>query len=93
MAERGGAGKSPTAWRPATTGAVPEPPPVLHVTPHVWPAGDPMHRVHLDRHAAEAFNPGHQGNARFSPIADAAGTPIPTLYGGSSFDCAAMDQS
>jgi hypothetical protein len=50
-----------------------------------------LHRVHLDVYAAEAFNPGIKGNARFSPIVNATGKPIPTLYGGTSFNCAAME--
>ena len=50
-----------------------------------------MHRVHLDVYAAEAFNPGVKGNARFSPIVNAAGKPIATLYGGTSFNCATME--
>ncbi len=68
-----------------------EPPATLHVTPFVWPAGRPIHRIHLTRFAAAAFNPGVRGNARFSPISNAHGHPIPTLYGGSDFDCAAME--
>lgn len=70
---------------------VPDPPAVLHITPATWKAGNALHRVHLDVHAAEAFNPGSKGNARFSPIVNAAGKPIPTLYGGTSFNCAAME--
>jgi hypothetical protein len=31
------------------------------------------------------------GDARFSPIQDNKGKPIPTLYGGSTFECAAME--
>ena len=71
--------------------AVPDPPAVLHITPVTWKAGTALHRVHLDVYAAEAFNPGIKGNARFSPIVTAAGKPIPTLYGGTSFNCAAME--
>ena len=70
---------------------VPAPPAVLHITPATWKAGDALHRVHLDVYAAEVFNPGIKGNARFSPIVNAAGKPIPTLYGGTSFNCAAME--
>ena len=70
---------------------VPDPPAVLRITPATWKAGAALHRVHLDVYAAEAFNPGVKGNARFSPIVTAAGRPIPTLYGGTSFDCAAME--
>ena len=70
---------------------VPDPPAVLHITPATWKARTALHRVHLDVYAAEAFNPGIKGNARFSPVVKAAGKPIPTLYGGSSFECAAME--
>ena len=41
-----------------------------------------LHRVHLHRYRADQFNPGVSGNARFSPIQDEHGQPIPTLYGG-----------
>jgi hypothetical protein len=64
---------------------------VLHITAATWKAGQALHRVHLDTYKANAFNPGTRGNARFSPIVNAAGKPIPTLYGGSSFECAAME--
>ena len=70
---------------------VPDPPAVLHVTPATWKAGNALHRVHLDVYAAQAFSPGIKGNARFSPIVDAAGKPIPTLYGGTSFNGAAIE--
>jgi hypothetical protein len=71
--------------------AVPTPPAPLHVSPTTWPQGWPIHRVHLARYAADGFNPGRKGDARFSPIVDASGAVIPTLYGGSTFDCAAME--
>lgn len=67
------------------------PPSTLHVTFTRWPAGVPLHRVHHSDYGAVQFNPGIKGNARFSPIANAAGDPIPTLYGGASFACAAME--
>jgi len=68
-----------------------DPPAALHVTPFLWPAGRPIHRIHLQTFAPADFNPGGKGNARFSPIASAQGRPIPTLYGGSDFECAAME--
>ncbi len=83
---RAGASKS----KAVSAGTVPDPPAVLHITTGTWKAGVALHRVHLDVHAAEAFNPGIKGNARFSPIVSAAGKPIPTLYGGTSFNGAAM---
>ncbi len=74
-----------------TAAIIPDPPAELHVTPFTWPAGRPIHRIHLDRYAANAFNPGVHGNARFSPITNAKGRPIRTLYGGIDFECAAME--
>lgn len=71
--------------------AVPAPPASLHVSPTTWPQGRPIHRIHLVRYAVDGFNPGRNGNARFSPIVDAFGAAIPTLYGGSTFECAAME--
>jgi hypothetical protein len=57
----------------------------------IWERGRDIHRIHLDDYAADEFNPGLRGNARFSPIKDASGSPIPTLYGGTTFECAAME--
>jgi RES domain len=45
-----------------------------------WGSGRTMHRVHDAAYAANLFNPGTAGNARFSPIRDEAGLVIPTLY-------------
>ncbi len=64
---------------------------MLQISTALWPAGAALHRVHLAVFRVDAFNPGIKGNARFSPIRDAAGQTIPTLYGGTSFDCAAME--
>jgi hypothetical protein len=95
MAEPAGAGRPRRAGasksKAASASTVPDPPAVLHVTTATWKAGVALHRIHLDVYAAEAFNPGVKGNARFSPIVNAAGKPIPTLYGGTSFNCAAME--
>ena len=56
-----------------------------------WPKGQVIHRIHLDIYHAAQFNPGARGNARFSPITNASGLSIPTLYGGVTFECAAME--
>ena len=69
----------------------PQPPATLQLSTLTWAAGTPIHRVHLDCYGADQFNPGIRGNARFTPIHDEHGQPIPTLYGGTSFDCAAME--
>jgi hypothetical protein len=37
------------------------------------------------------FNPSPAGNARFSPLVNAAGAVIPTLYAGTTLDCALME--
>jgi len=57
-------------------GTVPDPPAVLHITTATWEAGVALHRVHLDVYAAEAFNPGVKGNAKFSPIVNAPRTTL-----------------
>jgi len=53
--------------------------------------GKVLHRAHPDRYRADQFNPGVQGNARFSPIKNDQDQPIPTLYGGTTIDCALME--
>jgi hypothetical protein len=81
----------PKAAAPASL--VPAPPAELKKLVRIlaWPKDRLLHRIHLNKYGAAAFNPGAAGNARFSPILDASGTSIPTLYGGTSFDCAAME--
>jgi hypothetical protein len=56
-----------------------------------WPKDRVIHRIHLKIYGSSEFNPGPKGNARFSPIKAADGASIPTLYGGTTFDCAAME--
>ncbi|QQO18352.1 RES family NAD+ phosphorylase [Bradyrhizobium diazoefficiens] len=56
-----------------------------------WPKGQVIHRIHPKAHGSSQFNPGPHGNARFSPIKASSGANIPTLYGGTAFDCAAME--
>ena len=70
---------------------VPDPPDKLHITPITWPAGRPLHRVHAVRFKASEFNASGMGNARFSPIDDAHGRIVPTLYGGNTLHCALME--
>ena len=70
---------------------VPLPPHRLQVTLMTLAQGVVLHRVHLHRYRADQFNPGVSGNARFSPIQDEHGQPIPTLYGGTTMACALME--
>lgn len=89
--------KRPAAQPPAdarpvkAAGATPPPPERLHLSIVTLPKGQVLHRVHLVRHEAAQFNPGIQGNARFSPIRDHGDQPVPTLYAGTTFDCALME--
>jgi hypothetical protein len=73
-------------------GRTPKPPADLNITTISWPPlKTEIHRVHADRYAGDAFNDRGLGNARFSPIRDATGKIIPTMYGGTTFECAAME--
>lgn len=73
------------------TSVTPAPPDSLHVSTLTWTAGTSFHRIHREQYSAAHFNPGVYGNARFSPIQATGGNPIPTLYGGETFECAAME--
>jgi hypothetical protein len=75
----------------STAALTPPPPVTLHITPWLLAKQQVLHRVHLDQFQANEFNPGKQGNARFSPIRDAQGSPIPTIYAAMTFDAAAME--
>jgi hypothetical protein len=55
------------------------------------PLGTRLHRIHSAEYGPGEFNPGTFGNARFSPIQTVDGDPIPTMYAGENFDCAAME--
>ncbi|MGY6255119.1 RES family NAD+ phosphorylase [Paraburkholderia caledonica] len=71
--------------------ATPEPPGNLQVS-FTELAGDTvLHRVHQSQYRADQFNPGVRGNARFSPIQNDQGRPIPTLYAGTNLPCALME--
>jgi hypothetical protein len=83
------ASASPPAGGDGT--ATPPPPAALHITPWTLPAKQVLHRVHQDLYNADQFNPGLKGNARFSPISDAKGDSISTLYAAATFDAAAME--
>lgn len=64
---------------------------LLKTTTYSLKKGTLLHRVHQEQYAADQFNPGQRGNARFSPIQDAEGEPIPTMYAGVTKDCAMME--
>lgn len=63
----------------------------LDATIVLWGKGQEFHRVHDAVYEGNEFNPSRKGNARFSPIRDSDGKIIPTLYAGTSLDCALME--
>lgn len=69
---------------------VPAPPAQININTVTWGTDQVMHRIHEDKYEADAFNPG-KGWARFSPIKDGDGKQIPTLYAGTTFECAVME--
>ncbi|UEC01669.1 RES family NAD+ phosphorylase [Burkholderia vietnamiensis] len=86
-----GSGEAGDARPASTPDSTPAPPATLHVTPWTLSSEQVLHRVHSDQYRADEFNPGKKGNARFSPIHDAEGKPIPTIYAAATFDAAAME--
>ncbi|HFT7392180.1 TPA: RES family NAD+ phosphorylase [Aeromonas hydrophila] len=90
---RTGGAKPPEPAQPPdeATPTTPVPPATLHATLTELPKGQVLHRVHQAQYQADQFNPGVQGNARFSPIQNDQGQPIPTLYGGTTMECALME--
>jgi hypothetical protein len=55
------------------------------------PKDTELHRIHPDAYQATQFNPTAAGDARFSPISDAGGAIIPTIYAAKSFACATCE--
>ncbi|MDG9757829.1 RES family NAD+ phosphorylase [Pseudomonas chengduensis] len=82
------AGSPPPA---ADSYLTPEPPATLHITPVTLSRKKVLHRVHSEDYEGDEFNPGLKGNARFSPIRNAEGDPIPTLYAADTFEAALME--
>ncbi|KJC34188.1 hypothetical protein UB31_38970 [Bradyrhizobium sp. LTSP849] len=90
----------PKAAKPSSAPPSSAPPSVVPTSPSdlanlvnmtTWPKGQVIHRIHPNIYGSSQFNPGPRGNARFSPIKASDGSNIPTLYGGTTFDCAAME--
>jgi len=70
---------------------LPPPPKHLDATLVTWGGELEFHRVHDLAFGGSEFNTSIKGNARFSPITDDAGVLIPTLYAGTTLDCALME--
>jgi hypothetical protein len=66
------------------------PPGKLDATIVRWGSSQIVYRVHRDEYAPDVFNLSHAGSARFSPLV-VAGKVIPTLYAGTTLDCALME--
>lgn len=86
-----GAGAPSPSPTPDTSPGIVEPRPDLRITLHALEVGTVLHRVHLNQYGPAQFNPGVAGNARFSPIRNQRGDPIPTLYAGTTLQCALME--
>jgi hypothetical protein len=71
--------------------SLPPPSGPLNATLISWGSGRQLHRVHDAGYPANSFNPSPRGNARFSPIYDTSSGIIPTLYAGTTEDCALME--
>ena len=94
MAKRGvkSAGDAePSQTTDESSSSTPAPPGKLHVSLTAIAKGVVLHRVHQSIYQSDQFNPGIQGNARFSPIQDERGNPIPILYCGTTVQCALME--
>lgn len=64
----------------------------LNATLIQWGKDRTVFRVHRSLYKADQFNDSRKGYARFSPLIDTArNTVIPTLYAGTTFDCALME--
>jgi len=80
-----------TSGFPSAHATTPEPPATLHITRVTLFPQQILHRVHLQDYQATQFNPGHTGDARFSPLQNSLGQPIPTLYAADTFQAALME--
>lgn len=50
-----------------------------------------LHRIHPEVYGSDEYNPTNNGDARFSPIRDAADDVIPTIYAAETFECATCE--
>ena len=62
----------------------------LDATLQAWGNDQTVYRVHPDIYPPDQFNPSSLGSARFSPLT-ISGSVIPTLYAGTTLNCALME--
>ena len=74
-----------------TVNLITHPPLSIKIKTEVINKGTILHRVHPEQYGADQFHPGVTGKARFSPIYDKHGNPIPTIYAAESLDAALME--
>ena len=64
----------------------------LNATLIQWGKDKTVFRVHRSIYKVDQFNDSRKGDARFSPLIDSArDAVVPTLYAGTTFDCALME--
>jgi hypothetical protein len=63
----------------------------LNATTIDWGKGVALFRVHRAVYGPTQFNPSKAGDARFSPLVLPTGEVVPTLYAGTTLDCALME--
>ncbi|MEL7896515.1 MULTISPECIES: RES family NAD+ phosphorylase [Vreelandella] len=76
---------------PAGNAGVPLPWDDLDLLMFTLTADEIIQRIHLNKYGSSQFNGDDRGNARFSPIYDANGSIIPTMYAGITKECAMME--
>ena len=79
------------AYSTARRGAIKAPSTKLAATILPWGKGQTVYRVHSSAYGSLQFNPSMRGSARFSPLIDPTGNVIPTIYAGTTLDCALME--
>jgi hypothetical protein len=70
---------------------MPPSPSKRNITIRPWGRGQRLFRIHSDHYQATEFNATSKGDARFSPLIGPDGQVVPTLYAGSTLDCALME--
>ena len=70
---------------------MPPPSGKLNITVIDWGENGLIYRVHSQSYGALEFNPTGRGEARFSPLISPPRSIIPTLYAGSTLECALME--
>lgn len=76
---------------PPSIRSISDPPAKENVTLTTLPSQTLLHRVHPEQYGATEFNGSKNGDARFSPMIEDDGVVVPTVYAGTTLDCALME--